>query len=64
MFWAACLVIIVTVVAVLGQAAAAGPLLWVDPAAGGGAAWAAGLKAWLGICRFGLAGSLVVQQHG
>ena len=29
---------------------------------GGGAAWALGLKAWLGICRFELAGALVVRQ--
>jgi hypothetical protein len=48
----------------LREAAAAGPLLWINPTAGGGAAWALGLKAWLGICRFELAGALVVRQRG
>ncbi|KAK4150855.1 hypothetical protein C8A00DRAFT_36504 [Chaetomidium leptoderma] len=43
------------------EAAAAGPLWWIDPMTGGGAAWALGLKVWPGICRFELAGALVVQ---
>ena len=41
---------------------AAGPLSWTDPATGGGAALTLGLKAWLGICWFELAGALVVRQ--
>ncbi|EAQ91650.1 predicted protein [Chaetomium globosum CBS 148.51] len=41
---------------------AAGPLSWTDPATGGGAASTLGLKAWPGICRFELAGALVIRQ--
>ncbi len=58
MFWAACSIVVVTVITTLREAAAAGPLT------GGGAAWALGLKAWLGICRFELASALVVRQCG
>jgi hypothetical protein len=54
--------VVVTVIAMLRQAAAAGPLLWIYPTTGGGAAWALGLlKARLGICRFKLAGALVAR---
>jgi hypothetical protein len=61
-FWAACSVVVVTVIARLRGAVAAGPLWWINPMTGGGAAWALGLKAWLGICRFELAGALAVRQ--
>ena len=56
------LIVIVTVITMLREAAAAGPLLWINLTAGGGAAWALGLKAWLGTRWFELAGALVVQQ--
>jgi hypothetical protein len=64
LFWVARLIVVVSVVAMLRQAAAAGPLLWINPTTGGGAAWALGLKVWLGIRRFELAGALVVWQCG
>jgi hypothetical protein len=65
LFWAARFIVVVTVIAMLRQAAAAGPLLWINPTTGGGAAWGLGLlKAWLGICRFELAGALVARQCG
>ncbi|KAK3680835.1 hypothetical protein B0T22DRAFT_445847 [Podospora appendiculata] len=57
-------VIRVTVIRMLREAAAARPLSWINPPAGGGAAWALGLKAWLGIRRFELADALVVRQCG
>ncbi len=53
---------IVTMTTMLIEAAAAGPLLWINPTTGGGAAWALGLKAWLGTRWFELAGALVVRQ--
>jgi hypothetical protein len=56
--------IIVTMTTMLREAAAAGPLLWINPTTGGGAAWTLGLRAWLGIRRFDLAGALVVRQCG
>jgi len=61
-FWATCSIVVVTVITMLRETAAAGPLWWINPTTGGGAAWALGLKAWLGICRFELAGALVVRQ--
>jgi hypothetical protein len=72
LFWAVSLSVVVTVIAMLRQAAAAGPLLWINPTTtGGGAIWALELKAWLGvrriesgIRRFGLVGALVVRQRG
>ncbi len=54
----------VTMITVLSEAAAAVPLLWINPTTRGGAAWALGLKACLGIRRFELAGALVAQQCG
>ncbi len=63
MFWAVRSIVVVTVITMLREAVAAGPLLWINPTTGGGAAWALGLKAWLGICRFELPGApLVVWQ--
>ena len=62
-FWAV-RSIVVTVIRMLREAAAAGPLLSINPTTGGGAAWVLGLKAWLGIRRFELAGALVVRQRG
>ena len=59
-FWATCSIVVVTVITMLREAAAAGPLWWINPMTGGGAAWALGLKAWLGICWFKLASALVV----
>ncbi len=64
LFWAARLSVAVTVITILRKAAAAGPLLWINPTTGGGTAWALGLKAWLSICRFELASALVVRQCG
>jgi len=71
LIWAARLIIIVTVIVILRQAAAPGPLLWISPTTGDGPVWAGGLKPWLGNRRiefdnrrFGLAGALVVRQHG
>jgi len=57
--WAPCSIVVVTVIMRLREAAAAGPLWWINPMAGGGTAWALGLKA----CRFQLAGALVVRQY-
>ncbi len=64
MFWATRSIVVVTVITMLREAAAAGPLLWINPTTGGGVAWALGLNAWLGICRFELAGALVARQCG
>jgi len=55
---------IVTMTTMLREVAAAGPLLWINPATGGGAASTLGLKAWLGIRRLEFAGALVVRQCG
>ena len=49
-FWAV-RSILVMVIRMLREAAAAGPLLWINPTTRGGAAWVLGLKAWLGIRR-------------
>jgi len=62
LFWVTRLIIVVTVIRILEEAAAAGPLLWINLTIGGAAAWALGLlKAWLGICWFELAGALVAR---
>ncbi len=39
MFWATRSIVAVTVVTMLREAAAAGPLLWINPTTRGGAAW-------------------------
>ncbi len=64
MFWATRSILVVTVITMLREAAAAGPLLWINPTTGGGIAWALGLNAWLGICRFELADALVARLYG
>ena len=62
-FWAV-RSILVMVIRMLREAAAAGPLLWINPTTRGGAAWVLGLKAWLSIRRLELAGALVARQRG
>ena len=65
LFWVTRLIIVVTVIMILREAAAAGPLLWINLTTGGAATWALGLlRAWLGICWFELAGALVARQCG
>jgi hypothetical protein len=65
-FWATCsIVVVIMVIAMVRQATAAGSLLYINPMAGGAAAWALGpMKAWFGICRFEPAGALVARQCG
>lgn len=63
-FWATRSILVVTVITMLREAAAAGPLLWINPTTGGGVAWALGLNVWLSICRFELAGALVARLCG
>jgi hypothetical protein len=50
--WLTRQIVVVMVIGMLREAAAAGPLLWVNPTTGNGVAWALELKVWLGICRF------------
>lgn len=62
--WAARLIVVVTVIAMLRHTAAAKPLLWINPTTGGGAARALGRKARLGIHRFEVGGALFVPWRG
>ncbi len=45
LFWAIRSIVIVTVITMLREAAAAGPLLWIKPTTWGSAAWALRQKA-------------------
>jgi hypothetical protein len=43
LFWVTHLIIVVTVIRILREAVAAGPLLWINLTARGAATWALGL---------------------
>jgi hypothetical protein len=43
--WVILLIVVVTVITMLREAVAAGPLLWINPATGGGTTRTKGVKA-------------------